>query len=102
MNTKEILIAARQLVEKPERWTQGVFARDLNGRPVDLLGPHAKCFCISGAVGRVVKRDHAKWDQILELLAKTARRRNIVRFNDANKRTHAEVLAAFDRAIAAA
>jgi len=101
MNTLQILIEARKLIEKPEGWTTDAYARDADNFDCDALSPRAKCFCMLGALARasnvadfrVVETEHA-------LPLKQAVSGNIIAFNDAH--THAEVLAAFDRAIARA
>ena len=56
-SVKETLIAARKLIEKPENWAQGAYARDAKG--VDLSSKGAKkgneavSFCMYGALMRV-------------------------------------------------
>lgn len=100
MGTKEVLIEARKLLEQPEHWTQGVFARNAKGRPVNMTAPDAVCFCISGAIGRASDKDSQRWQAALDFLCEKIRRKNIANFNDTH--THVEVLAALDKAIAAA
>lgn len=48
--TKEILIAARALIAKPENWTQQYLARDSEGQCVDYASKEAICFCGIGAI----------------------------------------------------
>lgn len=102
MGTKEILIEARKLIERPENWTQHVFARDENGKAVSMFKDSAKCFCMSGAVGRACNNDTAAWDRALDLLKLKVRRSSIAIYNDDPKRKHSDVIKAFDRAIEAA
>jgi hypothetical protein len=98
VTTLEILKAARELLAVPERWTKGAFGRDSNDLSRFLLSVHkAVCFCSQGAIESVqlLALDQAKeiaalfgfatWSQV---------------WNDAPERTHAEVLARFDEAIA--
>ena len=114
MTAKEILQRARALIAKPGSWTQEAAARTAaEGAPVYTGSPEACSFCALGAL------EAARWralegvtcpearDRVHEL-AVTAKRRlaaalppgGVVRFNDEPGRTQAEVVAAFDRAIA--
>ena len=45
------LRAARKLIEKPENWCKGSFARDPSGTAVDLASRNACAWCVWGAVG---------------------------------------------------
>ncbi len=102
MTPKEILIAARAKIEAPERWTQGEYARNKRGGCVDENSPSAACWCIVGAIGSVsMEQQHAAWGPLIAAIGGPANL-HIPNWNDAPERTHAEVLAAFDRAIAAA
>lgn len=97
--TAEILIEARKLIEKPENWTQGVDARDSRGIAVDYDHGGAVCWCAAGAISRIGKMSDAVGDA--ERTMRLAIGFGFISsFNDS--RTHAEVLAAFDRAIEAA
>lgn len=95
MTTREILVKARALIEDPERWTQGAWARDAWGNKTLDSRDNAVAFCVAGAMCRVsgdmVPRD--AW-AAFELAAGDG----ISRFNDAQ--THADVLAVLDKAIA--
>lgn len=106
--TKEILIAARALIERPEAWTQEVFAEDVDGVAVDPHYRGAVCWCASGAIsaatydgltgehpGAVVAR-RAVW---VAMLAMDRSSSSLYEFNDSHP--HTTVLAAFDKAIAA-
>lgn len=104
-STRDILIAARALIEKPERWIKGKFfdTRWVKGKPAQ------DCYCAVGAIsqaGFYLARTALNEDAISAvsvgagLPAKTYWK-PLSNWNDAPERTHAEVLAAFDRAIAA-
>lgn len=47
---RDQLIAARKLIEQPEHWTQGTYARDKNGKRVPPKSPEAVCWCAFGAI----------------------------------------------------
>lgn len=106
MNTvKETLIAARKLIEKPENWTKGAHARDSEGVDVWPDDSSSVCFCASGAV-RLASSGSALelfigQKMLEECLPPSLGYDQIPSFNDAPETTHADVLALFDRAIAA-
>lgn len=92
-------------------WTQGNFARDHLGAPISAQSPDATCWCAWGAVRASMDHDRALWaaddaahDELYEALASVEGldyAGAIVEYNDAAERTQADVLALFDRAIAA-
>jgi hypothetical protein len=99
---KEVLVKARAKIE--QGWTQGTFARNGNQEYVYPTDSDAVSWCVRGAICVVVveetedlgfraRRLLASANQITEGLAV---------WNDTPGRTQAEVLAAFDKAIAAA
>lgn len=85
---KQILIAARQLIESPEQWIQGA-----------LYQPGDKC-CSVGAVFSASKavEDHDQCERAFAALEIGIPSGGFSYFNDTH--THAEVLAKFDEAIA--
>lgn len=97
MNTHETLKAARELIAKPENWTRGAYARSALRRRVNIGSEKAVCFCAVGAIKTVCDED-----PFVEVPAYKALEDAFgnapEEFNDC--RTHAEVLAGFDRAIA--
>ena len=107
MTPKEILIAARAKIEAPERWTQGAYAKTAKRNKANPRSPRATCWCILGAVAAVTGDNPNRPDRAISSgLAAAARvdayNECVIEWNDTPGRTHAEVLAAFDRAIAAA
>lgn len=95
MGLKEDLIAARALIDTPEKWRQS--------RGDD--GPGTPC-CAMVAVSRVAAGDtdrrHAMWLVLRDHAPGFKDHATIGRFNDAPKTTHADIMALFDRAINAA
>jgi hypothetical protein len=93
-----VLVAARRLLARRERWIKGSFARTREGYRTSEFSESAVCFCALGAVNRC-----ANLNSKLELDAKRAlypvMSYDISGYNDAPRRTHKQVLAAFDRAI---
>lgn len=98
-----VLKRARAFLLKPGGWTKGRLARDKKGREVPVTSRRAVSFCAVGAICRVLKID----SQILgqgtpahDLLLPGTGETFVVDFNDKKGRTQAQVLKAFDRAIA--
>jgi hypothetical protein len=98
-STVEVLQKARALIEKPRRWTRHTFARTRWLRlPTRDRGCKAYAFCAFGAVSRAgmacgsVSGEASAYGALLCVMGPS-----IVKFNDTH--THAEVLAAFDKAI---
>jgi len=97
VTTLEILVKARELIAEPERWTQGAFARDEHGfsRYVCPGEFDYTCYCASGALRAAGGyTTHPAYNAI------HTGGPAVCVWNDAPGRTHAEVLAAFDAAIA--
>lgn len=97
LSTKEILIAARKLIEKPENW--GRLARRYRNNPHSC--------CVSESLEQVCAGPRGFNTSLFLFAARTFAKAAdtpgpITDWNDAPGRTHAEVLAAFDRAIEAA
>lgn len=99
MNTKEILIAAKALIDAPEKWTQGDYARDASGNSVSFKSKDAVCFCSLGAIHKVAKgKDFDDAEKCLREILNGDFRSSLHRFNDA--KNHKEVIELFDAAIA--
>lgn len=99
MSTVEVLKRARETISKPERWTQGAYARDARGYPIGVGHSDAVCFCATGAIARGAPDPEAR--ALAQMGVRIGRRpvEGLAAWNDAPERTHAEVLAAFDSAI---
>lgn len=91
MQVSEQLIAAKAMIDKPEKWVQGVYGR------------------IDGATGKYCRL--CSWAALIEAGNRTAISEqtfiaanklgnvSLIGFNDTDGRTHAEVMIAFDNAI---
>lgn len=97
MSALEVLIAARARIATPDRWCQGAYWRGANGEVVESYGSDCVSCCSLGALHSVGDSDEAR-QYLREANAKVPCW-NLAVWNDAPDRTHAEVLAAFDRAI---
>ena len=47
---RELLVAARAIIARPEAWTQGTGARDAAGEPIGVEHPDAVSWCATGAL----------------------------------------------------
>jgi hypothetical protein len=95
VTVKEVLIAARKLIEDPKNWTQGVCARSKRGREVDYYSPLACKWCSVGALAKSSDNNGVLFNKAKEALK--LRMGNIGDFND--NKPHAEILKVFDKAI---
>ena len=99
--TLETLKAARKLIEIPEHWCQENYAQDGDDRRVGPNSYKAYAFCGVGALCRATKKGALTilWHPAYAALELgLANGEDITDFNDTH--THAEVLQAFDQAIA--
>ena len=105
-NTHKVLTAARALIAKPGKWTQDRLAGNHDGIMCDFQDGAAYQFCMLGAVMRAaseIEPGAAAYHLsgvALGCLRNVIGNGLISDFNDDPDRTHDEVLAAFDRAIA--
>lgn len=93
------LRAAKALIDTPEKWTRRAYAKTSQGVACLFSDEAAQCFCALGAIFRVtpsLDREVAAVDAIKRAMGVNY----IPSFNDYH--SHAEVMEAFDRAIAAA
>lgn len=105
----DILNRARELISKPNSWTQRTFARDAEGMPVISQSTQAVCFCSMGAIQRAsTELNPMRWEIVhaeahaLNALVNSipdAFFGDIVVFNDSYNTDQNHVLAAFDKAI---
>ena len=102
-SVKELLIAARAKIEKPENWTTGWYAKTATGRQCNTDDPEAICFCSMGAIDAaagidvyLAQRAYYELQLVLERIIYPGF--GIAEFNDTH--THAQVLDMFDKAIA--
>ena len=100
MTTVEILKAARAKIADEKHWTQIDNARDVNDNPVSLTSQEAVCWCSNGALFAVITFDIAylRSRKKAESFLKAYMNPGVIQFNDSH--THAEVIAAWDAAIA--
>jgi hypothetical protein len=99
MKPSEALRKARELITPLRRWIKGSYARDACGYTAYINESDAVCFCAMGALYRSYCVDVDTEIDAEKLLASVIGG-SVINFNDGH--THAEVLDAFDRAIALA
>ena len=113
------LIAARKLIENPNQWIKGAIARTARGYECEAESGTARCFCAIGAVRRARHdltgtpfgsyptvnrlRDAVQLENPnrIEGESECLNTMTVADYNDRPQTTHADVLALYDRAIAA-
>lgn len=97
----KLLQDARNLISKPENWTQEDFAKKVDGSGTYYRNDEAVCWCSLGALTKVSPPvEDSQTKKHAKLLLREAMDGPIAMFNDSH--THEEVLAAWDKAIEAA
>lgn len=97
MNTHEILIAAKALIDTPDKWIKGRYAATASGQTIGPDEKAATCFCSMGAIHRISENFDDASRAVIALEKNIPSDLGIISFND--YKTHAEVMAMFDRAI---
>ena len=104
----DVLVRARDLIAKPENWTQGVHARDKTDSKEDAFSLDACKWCAIGALQRAYIETsgdlsefppmNATYDAAYDTLTETAGK-DLETWNDHQDTTHEKVMQAFDEAI---
>ena len=103
MTARDILEKTRELIQDPKCWTQGTFARDVNGEPVLASSPAAVSWCLMGALCRIGESnktgDEERWltRRIVYGILLKKKWQTISEANDFN--THDDVIQLLDEAI---
>lgn len=97
---KDRIIAARALIDTPEKWTKNAEARDAAGNPVHRQSCTAKCFCAIAALYNVGLGSASCLFHSLKVPGVIDRHGALVVINDREDTTHADILSLFDKAIA--
>ena len=99
--TADILREARELIAEPDRWVKGTQAETAEGLSVDYNDPAACGRCAAAAIAAVspTLEDRFTAFRALADALKFKEPRRIVAWNNAKRRRHSDVMAAFDRAI---
>ncbi len=90
----QVLTAAADLIEPAGAWTQGCSARDSDGRAVRPNNSAARCWCMVGAMCKVVSYDHALGALASKAVAQVIGTQWLSGWSDVPERTQPEVVAA--------
>lgn len=103
MKTSEVLLAARELIATPEKWTCGNYAKTSAGVAVSEDDDLAIAWCAMGAIRHEAPDREAIMSarHVLERVL-PSRSSTVADWNDAPGRTHAEVIEALTKAAALA
>lgn len=101
--TKEIFEKAKELINAPEKWIRGAYCREAMNDTGDMVGSCLLGFCTLGSL-----LEASPTEVSIQALSTIFNRTNgledypisVAEWNDAPERTHAEVMSAFDKAIA--
>jgi hypothetical protein len=107
MNISDVLDRAADLIEPEGRWVQGPFAADAKGREIferekGPIYPGATCFCIAGAINKVLGRRNRHSRMDVKAVLSSCIGANFIDFNEAPGRTQPEVVAKLREAAAKA
>lgn len=72
MKISDIIAGILKLLDKPEKWTQGTYARNENASTVGPLDPQAVCWCLEGAIIKICGGGSAAADLAHAVLLATA------------------------------
>jgi len=100
LTTKAILERALAIIEDPERWTQGAYARHANGNPIGPLEENACRWCALGALEKAGD-DPVSLDALYALNNVSGQMGGLTPHDLNDQRSHADVVEMFKRAIAA-
>lgn len=101
MTLLDILKGARELIATPEKWTKGQGARNSKGDPRDWDAPDVRKRCLFVAVSTMAKGVTGGLEFVAVRALRFRDTSALLEWHDAPERTHAEVLARLDAAIAA-
>ena len=101
MTTLEALRGARHVIRTPDRWAQGVIARDQDGKALKMASdPDAHSFCVIGAFSRTSGVDSSAYYDAAGRLREALGVESLAWYNDSSPAaTHADLMDAFDKAI---
>ena len=95
-----VLTRARDLISEERRWCKGTLARGWLDVPVSIHSRFARRFCAIGAIYRAGRELGLPVADACSALERQTVR-TIPYWNDGRRRSHADVIAAFDAAIVA-
>lgn len=97
---KPVTVLRRALKYIRKGWTRGAFARDREGNVCDETSRRAVCWCAVGAIQRASPNDwYLARDTVALVEGVLKGSQALSNYNDAPRRTKAQVIAAFEKAI---
>lgn len=81
-----------ELLDSPEKWTQGDYARTKRGRSTDATSRSAVCWCLVGAAEVCYGADIREYRRVFYHITKK-HPEGVSAWNDAPARTYADVVA---------
>lgn len=98
----DTLKAVRELINTRDKWTQQVYARNKTGTSVDERSLEVTCFCLVGALRRIVNPYTNNYtlklyNDVYRILSTNAKKYSLTDFND--RATYEEVISLLDSTI---
>lgn len=100
--TANALKAVKEKINTPEKWTKGMYARDIYGNDAGLSGRDAVCWCLSGAIMACYPPSSILRNPVEKAIIAAAAKKGYMSsylFNDAKKTTHEDVMKFLDELI---
>jgi len=88
------ILQAMEIIGSPERWTKNTFARDSDGVSTAYYDKNAVCFCSIGALEKV-KATFGVKHYVARSVPKESSFSGIVKYNDASKTKHKDIMNMF-------
>ena len=93
--------AILELLDTPDKWTQGLAARDANGDSVYSSAPEAVCWCLEGAICKVFRETNRPWSKPYFKMKRALTRvlkDDYISFNDKPTTTYEDIINALKQA----
>ena len=102
MKPSELLVKAKAVIADPKHWTQGWYAKDVEGLNVGPSTPKAVCWCSLGAIQKVAHEEVTYSTRLTAggYLSRVAAECGYIRIPEFNDNSsHEAVMKAWDKAI---
>jgi hypothetical protein len=105
MTTLQCLVKAKKVINTPDKWCKGIAESDCNGNDPRISKKKTVKWDIDGAIYKIAKNDLWLAENVFNVIEniiekKTGRNAYYASdYNDAPRRTHAQIMRLFDEAI---
>lgn len=86
-----------EILSSPDKWTKEHCAKDSDGDPTNSSSPTAVCWCLAGAMNRMISLNEDMFFSkthftLTEIVRSTTKHQEISYFNDAPETTYEDVM----------